>query len=600
MKKILTIFFVVLIWALALSLAYGEVPRLINYQGVLKDSANVPQDGNFSFTFSIHTASVGGTQLWIETQNPVNVSRGLFSVILGSVNPIPYSVFNGQDRWLEVSVGGTTLSPRRRIVSVAYAYRANWADSAYRAIYADSAGEIDGLTAGSIVDTTKDYGRSGVSNNLYEGTTPLSSKYLGINATASNSDKVDGYHAGNLADQVPISNGTLNNNLNADLLDGYHASSFTTTASDFGRSGVSNTLYEGTAPLSSIYLGINATATNSDKVDGYHAGNSAGQVPVSNGTLNSNLNADLLDGFHASSFTTASSDFGRSGVSSTLYEGTTALNTKYLQLVAQDNLNMNSHSISNALGVTSNNATGYAIYGESNSSGTTAIRGKNLPGNAMWVENNSTSYVALYAYNPKSNAIKGENASTSYPTIWGLNSVGPALTAEGSSSSQYIANVINNNSTSAPGLYVRGSFSATGTKSAIISTSQGEEPLFSIESPDVEFYANGSGKLVNGELSITFERLFKEAISSTVPVKVIVTPVGTWSGIYVVNVTSTGFTAKSENGDLNANFNWIAIGRRKAFEDRPVLSPDFVKAVGKPVRIEEIPTAVSSSGGKIE
>ena len=564
MKKILTIFFVVLIWALALSLAYGEVPRLINYQGVLKDSANVPQNGNFSFTFSIHTASVGGTQLWTETQNPVNVSRGLFSVLLGSVNPIPYSVFNGQDRWLEVSVGGTTLSPRRRIVSVAYAYRANWADSAYRAIYADtanysytshyadSAGKIDGLTPGSIVDTTKDYGRSSVSNNLYEGTTPLVNKYLGINATAANSDKVDGYHAGNSSGQVPVSNGTLNSNLNADLL------------------------------------------------DGYHAGNGSGQIPINNGTLNVNLNADWLDGKSASDFTTITSDFGRSGVSSTLYEGTTALNTKYLQLVAQDNLNMNSHSISNALGVTSNNATGYAIYGESNSSGTTAIRGKNLPGNAMWVENNSTSYVALYAYNPKSNAIKGENASTSYPTIWGLNSVGPALTAEGSSSSQYIANVINNNSTSAPGLYVRGSFSATGTKSAIVSTSQGEEPLFSIESPDVEFYANGSGKLVNGELSLTFERLFQEAISSTVPVKVIVTPVGTWSGIYVVNVTSTGFTAKSENGDLNANFNWIAIGRRKAFEDRPVLSPDFVKAVGKPVRIEEIPTAVSSSGGKIE
>jgi hypothetical protein len=586
MKKVLTIFIVVLIWALALSSSYGEVPRLVNYQGVLKDTANVPQAGNFSFTFSIYTQSVGGAQLWTETQNPVNVSQGLFSVLLGSVNPIPYSVFNGEDRWLEVSVGGTTLSPRRRMVSVAYAYKTNWADSAYKAIYADTArfahradtanfsytshyadssGKIDGLTPGSIVDTTEDYGRNGVASNLYEATTPLVSKYLGINATAANSDKVDGYHAGNSSGQVPVSNGTLNGNLNADLLDGLHASSTPTSGYLYPLDGSAK------IPNARLYTG---------------SGNG--------------LDADLLDGFHASSFTTTASDFGRSGVSSTLYEGTTALNAKYLQLVAQDNLNMNSHSISNASGVSSVNAAGYALYGESNSSGTTAIRGTNLPGNALWVENNSTSYVALYAYNPKSNAIKGENASTSYPTIWGLNSIGPALTAEGSSSSQYIASVINNNSTSSPGLYVRGSFSATGTKSAIISTSQGQEPLFSIESPDVEFYANGSGKLVNGEVSITFERLFKEAISSTIPVKVIVTPVETWSGIYVINVTSTGFTAKSENGDLNADFNWIAIGRRKAFEERPVLSPDFTKAIGKPVRIEEIPTAVSSSGGKIE
>lgn len=36
-----------------------------------------------------------------------------------------------------------------------------------------------------------------------------------------------------------------------------------------------------------------------DQVDGFHAGNSSGQVAVSNGTKNTNLNADLLDGFHA-------------------------------------------------------------------------------------------------------------------------------------------------------------------------------------------------------------------------------------------------------------------------------------------------------------
>jgi hypothetical protein len=37
-------------------------------------------------------------------------------------------------------------------------------------------------------------------------------------------------------------------------------------------------------------------------VDGYHAGNSSEQVAVSNGTRCSNLNADKLDGVHASSF----------------------------------------------------------------------------------------------------------------------------------------------------------------------------------------------------------------------------------------------------------------------------------------------------------
>ena len=36
-------------------------------------------------------------------------------------------------------------------------------------------------------------------------------------------DKVDGFHAGNEENKIPISNEILNQNLNADLIDGYHA-----------------------------------------------------------------------------------------------------------------------------------------------------------------------------------------------------------------------------------------------------------------------------------------------------------------------------------------------------------------------------------------
>ena len=48
--------------------------------------------------------------------------------------------------------------------------------------------------------------------------------------------------------------------------------------------------------LSSKYL------INVDQVDGYHAGNASGNVPVSNGNVNSNLNADKLDGQHGTYF----------------------------------------------------------------------------------------------------------------------------------------------------------------------------------------------------------------------------------------------------------------------------------------------------------
>jgi hypothetical protein len=41
--------------------------------------------------------------------------------------------------------------------------------------------------------------------------------------------------------------------------------------------------------------GVLQTGLNADQVDGYHAGNSSGQIPISNGTVCTNLNADKVD-----------------------------------------------------------------------------------------------------------------------------------------------------------------------------------------------------------------------------------------------------------------------------------------------------------------
>lgn len=67
--------------------------------------------------------------------------------------------------------------------------------------------------------------------------------------------------------------------LDADMVDGYHA-------------GNAN----GNIPVSN---GTVNTNLNADKLDGYDAGNASGNVPVSNGTVSTNLNADMVDGKHA-------------------------------------------------------------------------------------------------------------------------------------------------------------------------------------------------------------------------------------------------------------------------------------------------------------
>jgi hypothetical protein len=114
----------------------SAVPSLINYQGVLKNAEGVPQNGEFAMKFCIYNDSTGGDSLWCEINMAVQVKNGLFNVLLGSVTPIPDSVFYQPNRWLQVQVGGSVLSPRRRIVSVGYAFTdADWTmdgDNIYR------------------------------------------------------------------------------------------------------------------------------------------------------------------------------------------------------------------------------------------------------------------------------------------------------------------------------------------------------------------------------------------------------------------------------------------------------------------------------------
>lgn len=127
-----------------------------------------------------------------------------------------------------------------------------------------------------------------------------------------------------------------------------------------------------------------------------------------------------------------------------------------------------------------------------------------------------------------------------------------------------------------PGLYVDGYLTVTGKQSTVVETSKGKEALFSVESPQLELMSSGTAQLVNGEARVEFDRLFSEAISTEVPVKVIVTPAGECSGICVVSRDSKGFKAKELlNGNSRATFDWIAIGRRKGYETRPdILIPD--------------------------
>ena len=152
----------------------------MNLQARVTDpNGNIVGDGTYNMEFKLMTVASGGdtTQgscttscVWMETRtgsNRVTVSRGLMAIQLGSVTSLSGVNFN-QDLWLSVRLGGTGSSP-------------TWDNE--------------------------------MSPRDEIGTSPTA-------LLAANASLLNGLSSGNASGNIPISNGTLNVNLNADLLDG--------------------------------------------------------------------------------------------------------------------------------------------------------------------------------------------------------------------------------------------------------------------------------------------------------------------------------------------------------------------------------------------
>jgi len=122
MKKLL----IIILFFISMCLWAQNVPQTIDYQGRLADSDGNYLNGVVTVNFLIYNVETGGTALWNETQD-VSTSNGIFHVLLGSVTPFPGTLFDNVDCWLELVVGGETLSPRTQIASVPYSIKAETA-----------------------------------------------------------------------------------------------------------------------------------------------------------------------------------------------------------------------------------------------------------------------------------------------------------------------------------------------------------------------------------------------------------------------------------------------------------------------------------------
>jgi hypothetical protein len=135
------LFVVIVLGALMWAQSAGAFPSLapmaapttstgtIAYQGRLADAGGAPLTGAYSMIFRIYNTSTGSVPLWTEQwtgPNSVQVSDGLFNVMLGSMTAISQTMITGNNNlWLGITVGtDDEMLPRVQLGSVPFAVQA--------------------------------------------------------------------------------------------------------------------------------------------------------------------------------------------------------------------------------------------------------------------------------------------------------------------------------------------------------------------------------------------------------------------------------------------------------------------------------------------
>ena len=117
------IFMVLGLWGAA-ALQGAIATQTINYQGQLTDASNFPMNGTANLAFQIWDASSGGTSLWSNAQAGVPLNQGLFNVELPVGNVLTGAQLNA-GLWLEVTVNGQTMAPRKQLLASMFSFNSN-------------------------------------------------------------------------------------------------------------------------------------------------------------------------------------------------------------------------------------------------------------------------------------------------------------------------------------------------------------------------------------------------------------------------------------------------------------------------------------------
>jgi hypothetical protein len=538
-----------------------SVPHLIKFSGVLKNQAGVPRTGVVGITFTFYKDQQGGAPLWLETQNVQADANGRYTVMLGATKSdgLPMEFFaSNEARWVGVQPQGQNEQPRALLVSAPYALKAADAETlggkpvtAFQLAAPQSSSSGATQNAAPVSDQPNEISCAGGAS-CKTGFIPQFSSNGG-SAKVTDSIITQTGTTVNVGGEVVGQTGFFRSNNNGAIFQATQTNNGAGVALGGVAEGSTGIGVEGSGVTGVSGIGLsNGTGVAGQGGTGVYGFSSptGGFARATVGVLNTTTAGSA--GVYGIAQNTSGQTFG--------VQGYNFANTDFAAGVSgvadgDQNKTFGVTGISlspNGTGLwglgQGQSATGggvgccaVGVWGDtsSNAGGAAGLVGTADGGQALFLANNSTT--ALTA-----NINNFENAQHNVAIVSFNGAFG----------------FCNTNSD--------GSLFCTGSKSAVVPVdkSRRQVALYAVESPQNWFEDFGRGHLESGVGSIALEPTFAQTVNTGSDYHVFLTPEGECRGLYVTNMSATGFEVHElGGGQSNVAFAYRIVALRRGYEN---------------------------------
>jgi len=289
--------------------------------------------------------------------------------------------------------------------------------------------------------------------------------------------------------------------------------------------------------------------------------NSAWKVLGNSGTDPTNNFLGTLDNQHLV-FRTNNTERARILSSGNFGIGTTAPTTKLHVVADSDNL-------PTIYGINTNSTASTTSYGVRGECSSTGLGSAGISGVSVNSGQNEIGVLGDYA--TWGAAVFGLGWASSFGDMPTNRDFGLFATCNYSTGTGVYARDMNDSSGSYA-FYGTGKFAVTGSKSASVPTTKGNQLLYCTESPEIWFEDLGGGKLTNGSTHITLDEMFLETvfIDENHKIRVFIQEEGESNGLIVIkDADGKGFTVKEKNEGLSdIEFSYRIMAKRRFYQDQ--------------------------------